>query len=121
MAPRRQDRVRELLKRAVSEVLRREISVSEAGLITVNDVGVASDLKSATVFVSILGGADQKKKGQALLNEKAAWLQMQVAREIILKYTPRLRFVLDDSIDRGNRVLHLLNELEAQPPAEPSE
>ncbi|MSR43516.1 MAG: 30S ribosome-binding factor RbfA [Pedosphaera sp.] len=112
MAPRRQDRVRELLKRAVGEVIRREISVSEGGLITVNDVGVTPDLKSATVFISILGGPEQKKKGQSILNEKGVWLQMQVAREIILKYTPRLRFVVDDSIERGNRVLHILEELE---------
>ncbi len=112
MAARRQDRVRELLKRAVGEVIRREISVSEGGLITVNDVAITPDLKSATVFISILGGDDQRKKGQSLLNERATWLRMQVAREIILKYIPSLRFVVDDSIERGNRILLLLADLE---------
>ncbi len=121
MAPRRQDRVRELLKRAVGEVIRREISVNEGGFITVNDVGLTPDLKSATIFIGILGGPEQKKKGQAILNEKAAWLQMQVAREIILKYTPRLRFVVDDSIERGNRVLHILEELEKKNPHDATE
>lgn len=112
MAARRQDRVRELLKRAVGEVIRREISVSEGGLITVNDVAITPDLKSATVFMSILGGDDQRKKGQSLLNERATWLRMQVARQIILKYIPSLRFVVDDSIERGNRILLLLADLE---------
>ncbi len=112
MAARRQDRVRELLKRAVGEVIRREISVSEGGLITVNDVAITPDLKSATVFISILGGDDQRKKGQSLLNERATWLRMQVARQIILKYIPSLRFVVDDSIERGNRILLLLADLE---------
>ena len=112
MAARRQDRVRELLKRAVGEVIRREISVSEGGLITVNDVAITPDLKSATVFISIFGGDDQRKKGQSLLNERATWLRMQVARQIILKYIPSLRFVVDDSIERGNRILLLLADLE---------
>ena len=61
-------RVRELLKRAIGEAIRREFPVSEAGLITVNDVDVAGDLKSATVFISILGNADQQKRGLALLD-----------------------------------------------------
>ena len=61
-------RVRELLKRAIGETLRREFPVSEAGLITVNDVVVAGDLKSATVFISILGNADQQKRARDLLH-----------------------------------------------------
>ena len=53
----RLQRVRELLKREIGEVIRREFEVSEAGLITVNDVDVAGDLHSAVVFISILGNA----------------------------------------------------------------
>ena len=55
--------MRELLKREIGEAIRREFQVSEAGLITVNDVDVAGDLQSAVVFISILGNADQQKRG----------------------------------------------------------
>ncbi len=105
-------RVRELLKRAIGETLRREFPVSEIGLVTVNDVGVAGDLKSATVFVSILGNADQQKRGLNQLEKHRKRIQALVARSVVLKYTPTLKFVPDDSVERGNRVLSIIDELE---------
>jgi len=118
----RLQRVRELLKREIGEAIRREFHVEEVGLITVNDVDVVGDLKSATVFVSILGTPDQQKKGLQLLAEHRVRIQGLVGRAIILKYTPTLKFVFDDSIVRGNRVLQIIGELEkATPVAKDSE
>lgn len=108
----RLQRVRELLKRAIGEALRQELPVSEAGLITVNDVDVAGDLKTAVVFVSILGNADQQKRGAAVLEQHRLRIQDMMARAVVLKYTPKLRFVLDDSVVRGNKVLEIIEELE---------
>jgi ribosome-binding factor A len=114
----RHQRVRELLKREVGEALHREIPIGEAGLITVSDVGVAGDLKSATVFVGVIGNAGQQKKALALLNEHRRNIQAQVSRAVVLKYTPRLHFELDSSVERGNRVLEILDEIERTgPPA----
>ena len=111
----RLQRIRELLKREIGEAIRREFRVEEAGLITVNDVDVAGDLKSAIVFVSILGTPDQQKKGLQLLAEHRVRIQGLVGRAIILKFTPKLKFVFDDSIVRGNRVLQIIEELEKAP------
>jgi len=108
----RLQRVRELLKREIGEVIRREIPVGEAGLISVNDVDVSGDLHSAVVFTSVFGNDDQQKRGLTLLNRHRKRIQSLVARAVVLKYTPRLRFVMDDSIVRGNRVLEILEELE---------
>jgi ribosome-binding factor A len=117
MASLRLQRVRELLKREIGEAIRREFQVSEAGLITVNDVDVAGDLHSAVVFVSILGNPDQQKRGFSLLERHRKRIQGLVGRAVVLKYTPRLRFLMDDSIVRGNRVLGIIEELEkAMPP-----
>jgi ribosome-binding factor A len=104
--------VRELLKRAIGEAIRQELPVSEAGLVTVNDVDVAGDLKSAVVFISILGNADQQKRGFELLVRQRPRIQDLMARAVVLKFTPKLRFVLDDSVVRGNRVLEIIEELE---------
>jgi ribosome-binding factor A len=104
--------VRELLKRAIGETIRREFPVSEAGLITVNDVNISGDLKSASVFISILGNPDQQKRGFALLEQHRKRLQGLVGRAVVLKFTPTLRFVLDDSVVRGNRVLQIIEEIE---------
>src|SRR5215467_2365348 len=101
----RLQRVRELLKRAIGEAIRQELPVNEAGLVTVNDVDVAGDLKTAVVFVSILGNTDQQKRGAAVLEQHRPRIQDMMARSVVLKYTPKLRFVLDDSVARGNRVL----------------
>ena len=118
MASLRLQRVRELLKREIGEAVRREFHVSDAGLISVNDVDVAGDLKSAVVFISILGNADQQKRGFQLLTEHRIRIQNLVARSIVLKYTPTLKFIMDDSIVRGNRVLQIIEELEKPAPVD---
>jgi ribosome-binding factor A len=118
MASLRLQRVRELLKREIGEAIRREFEVSEAGLITVNDVDVAGDLHSAVVFVSILGSSDQQKRGFTLLVRHRKRIQGLMARAVVLKYTPTLRFLRDDSIVRGNRVLGIIEELEKAMPGD---
>ena len=122
MASLRLQRVRELLKREIGEAIRREFDVSQVGLITVNDVDVAGDLHSALVFISILGSPDQQKRGFSLLRRHRKRIQSLVSRAVVLKYTPTLRFMMDDSLVRGNRVLGILDELEKTlPPDEPEE
>lgn len=116
MSSLRQQRVRELLKREIGEAVRREIPVSEAGLVSVNDVEMGGDFKSATVFISILGNADQQKRGLEMLTQHRARIQGLVARSVVLKYTPVLRFVIDESIVRGNRVMQIIEELEKASP-----
>jgi ribosome-binding factor A len=115
MSSHRVERVRELLKRAIGEAIRREIPVDQGGLITVNDVQTGGDLRNARVFISVLGNAEQQKSGLALLQQSRARIQGLVAKAVILKYTPHLRFVVDDSVSRGNRILQLLEELERFP------
>ena len=117
MASLRHERVRELLKREIGEAIRREFHVNEAGLISVNDVDLAGDLKSAVVFVSILGNADQQKRGVQELNQQRIRIQGLVGRAVVLKFTPTLKFVVDDSIIRGNRVLQIIEDLEKETPA----
>jgi len=116
----RHERVRELLKREIGEAIRREFNVSQTGLISVNDVDPAGDLKSAVVYISILGNADQQKRGLLLLNEQRIRIQAIVARAVVLKYTPLLKFVADNSIVRGNKVLQIIEELEKSDPSGPS-
>jgi ribosome-binding factor A len=112
----RHHRVCELLKRQLGEIIRREFNVSEVGLITVNDVSTGGDFKAATVFLSILGNPAQQKRGLATLESHRARIQDQLAKSVVLKFTPKLRFLVDDSIVRGNKVLQILNELEQANP-----
>ena len=112
----RHERVRELLRRAIGEAVRREFHVDEVGLITVNDVDVGGDLRSAVVFISVLGNAGQQKRALQVLDQDRIRIQGLVAKSVVLKYTPTLKFVVDDSIVRGNRVLQIIDELEKTSP-----
>ena len=114
----RHERVRELLKRAIGEAIRREFHVNDVGLITVNDVDLGGDLRTAVVFITILGNADQQKRALLELEKHRIRIQGIVAKSVILKYTPTLKFVVDDSIVRGNRVLQILDELEKTSPVD---
>ena len=111
-------RVQELLKREIGEVIRRELPVQQAGLVTVNEVDVAGDLKTATVYLGLLGTTEQKKTALDLLQKNRARIQSLVAKTVVLKYTPKLRFAVDESVDRGNRVLQIIEELEKTLPKE---
>jgi ribosome-binding factor A len=108
----RLERVRELLKREIGKAIRQELPVGEVGLINVNDVDVAPNLKNATVFIGVFGDDAKKKRAMEALTASRKRLQWLVAQAVVLKYTPHLRFVLDESIERGNRVLRILDDLE---------
>jgi len=114
----RLQRVRELLKREIGEVIRRELPVAEAGLININDVMVSADLHSALVYVGIFGTPEQKKRGEAMLRKQRKRIQGMVGKSVVLKYTPQIRFIVTDSIERGNRVLEILEELDKTAPLE---
>ena len=111
----RHERVRELLKREIGETIRREFHVNSVGLITVNDVDVGGDLRSAVVFISVLGNAEQQKRALQELEQHRIRIQGMVGRAVVLKFTPTLKFVVDDSIIRGNRVLQIMDELDKKP------
>ena len=116
MSSLRLQRVRELLKRELGEIIRREIPVGEAGLITVNEVNVSADLHAATVYVGILGSAEQQKKGIAELNRHRKHIQGLTGKAVVLKYTPELRFLIDDSAGHAGKVLKIIDELEHAAP-----
>jgi ribosome-binding factor A len=104
-------RVNEVLKRELSSLITREINF-EGALVTLNQVDVTPDLKSAHAYVSVLGKEDQAAV-MANLEEHRAILQSALAKAVTLKYTPQLVFHLDDSIERGARVFEILQQIEA--------
>jgi ribosome-binding factor A len=102
-------RVNELIKRELSILITRELTFENA-LVTINQVDVTSDLKSAHVYVSVLGAG--RVEAMTKLEENRAMLQADLSRHVILKYTPHLIFHLDDSVERGARVIEILQEIE---------
>ena len=113
---RRMDRVNELLKREISSVLQRDFEW-KGTLVTVNSVEVSQDLKDAKVYVGVLGGHEERVIER--LNGERGSIQSRVMKRVILKNTPVLRFVGDDSVVRGVDIVNLLDEVAELPVAPP--
>lgn len=106
----RLERVCEVLKRELGVILLREIDFSPV-LVTVSSVDVTPDLKQAHVFVSALGKPGQQRQVLEKLERNRVHLQGEIARRVTLKHTPHLFFKLDESIERGSRILSIMDEL----------
>ena len=104
-------RVNEVVKRELSGIVSREISF-EGALVTINHVDVTSDLKSAHVFVSILGPQSSESVMKKLETQRAA-LQAELAKRVVMKFTPHLLFHLDESIARGSRIVEILQQIDS--------
>ncbi len=104
------ERVCEVLKRELGIIVLRELTFS-VPLVTVSSVDITPDLKQAHIFISAFGTEGQKRGVIALLEKNRHILQAELAKRLILKQTPHLNFRLDDSIERGSRVLSILDEL----------
>jgi len=113
----RLERVNELLKRELGDLLNREVSF-EAALVTVQQVDITPDLKHAHVFISVIGSNEQAKAAMAKLHDSRANLQRLLSKRVVLKYTPHLHFKLDEAIERGTRVINILSQIDI-PPDEP--
>ena len=119
MANLRHQRVRELLKREIGEIIRKNYAIDQYGLISVSDIEMGSDLKSARVFIGVVGTKTQKQAAIRKLQKDRGSIQKAVGSKVILKYLPQLRFILDAAIERGNRVLAIIEELEQSEPSVP--
>ena len=112
----RLERVNELLKRELGELLTREVTF-DGVLVTVQQVDITPDLKHAHVFISVMGNMEQSKAAMAKLHDNRKTLQHLLSKRVVLKYTPHLHFKLDDSIERGTRVISILEEIDIPPDA----
>jgi ribosome-binding factor A len=115
----RLERVNELIKRELGDLLNREVSF-QAALVTVQQVDITPDLKHAHVFISVIGSEEQTKAAMATLHDRRAHLQHLLSKRVILKFTPHLHFKLDESIERGTRIISIMEEIE-HPPEHPGQ
>lgn len=110
----RMDRVNELIKRELAELIEREWTVP--CLLTVTKVETSPDLHTAVVYVSIFGG-DEHAESEAMkfLRRHRGELQHKMTKAVILKYTPHLSFSIDHNIAAGSKVLAIMENLDIGP------
>ena len=98
--------------KAVSEIIRGEVKDTRvAPMTSVTDAEVTTDLKYATIYVSVLGDDEQSKKTLAGLKSSSGFIRKELARRLNLRNTPELKFVLDESLAYGMKMDKLIDEV----------
>ena len=117
---RRVSRVAALIKREISQMLLTEVKDDRvgAGMVSVTDVDVSGDLQHAKIFVSIYGTEEAKAETMAGLKAATGFVRSELGQRLGLRRTPELMFQEDRSLERGDRILTLLNQLNQERPAE---
>lgn len=115
----RSDRVASQIQREMAEMIRVQIRDPELGMITVSDVELSRDLAVATLYVTFLAARLTMPQCIKKLVEYGPELRRELGKRLRIRVLPELRFVYDDSIDRGMKMDSLLEGL-AQPESFPS-
>lgn len=108
----RQQRVADALRRDIAQYIQREMRDPRVGMVMVNEVEVSRDLAHAKVFVTVMGKDSSEQASEALqvLNDAAGFLRSQLARSSTMRTTPRLSFIYDSSVLRGQQLSSLIDE-----------
>lgn len=107
----RQERVAEALREEISSLLS-ELKDPRVGFASITRVEVSSDLRYARVYVSVLGDEAGKKATMEGLHSATGFIRSEVGRRVRLFRTPEISFHLDESLEKGARVLKLIAEVE---------
>ncbi len=110
----RAEKVASLIKEEVSIIFQRNFGMQEYGFLTVTEVRMTPDLKSAKIYVSIFGDQARKEKSLAMLEEQKSFVRAELGHAVRLKYTPTIAFYLDDTLDRVMKIEGILNEIKSK-------
>lgn len=105
----RNERVRKTLMKEIADILQKDVKTP--AMVSVLDVEVSHDNSYAKVYYSIFGGDEQKQKTIEIVEKNTPKIRYEVGKRIRLRLTPELRFIYDDSIDRGSRVNEIINKI----------
>ncbi len=106
------ERLNSLIRQEISELLQHQVKDPRLGnFIAVTEVATSADLKYAKVFVSRIGNEEEKQEVLSALASASGFFRRELSNRLKLRYTPELSFQWDDSIERGDHLLRLIDEL----------
>ncbi|MES2208836.1 MAG: 30S ribosome-binding factor RbfA [Chloroflexota bacterium] len=107
----RTDRIDELIRQEIGEIIAREISDPRIGFVTITDVETTRDLSHAKVSASFIGTAAERALALAALGHAMPFIRHELGKRLRIRRIPELHLQADDSLVRGTRVLQLINDL----------
>jgi len=114
MKYKRAKRVQELLQEEISKLIQFELKDPRIGFATVTDVELTDNLKFGRVYVSILGEAAQQQDSLEALNHARGFIRGWLGKHLYLKFIPELRFFLDTTAERAQKISKIIDEFHAE-------
>ena len=119
MASTRPSRVGDQLRAEISDLLARQVHDPGIGFLTITHVHVSPDLQVARVYYTTLGDEKGRRDSARALGRATPFLRRQIGSRLRLKRVPQLEFFFDESVERGDRIERILNDLSAERGAAP--
>lgn len=110
MSKLRLQRVSELIREVLGDLMKK-VKDPRVGFLTITDVQVSPDLSSARVYVSLLSEGEDREKAMKGLESASGFIRHELGKEIKLRKTPKLTFIYDEGIERGIKILNILNQI----------
>lgn len=108
----RGEKIKKALIREISQIIQHGVKDPRiVGIISVTDVELSPDYKYAKVFISVFGSDEEKQKIIEAIEESSSFIRKEVGRRIRLRHTPELKYVLDDSLERGSKITDLIDKI----------
>jgi len=110
MTTQRQESVGRQLQEEIARILRVDIDDPLIGFVTITGVDMSPDLRHALVYYSVLGDEEQKRESGRGIRRAAKYIRGLIAERMELRYTPSLRFELDETAEKAQRIEELLRQ-----------
>lgn len=110
----RVEKVQELMKQEVSQIILRELKDPRIGFVTVTSVECTGDLREAKIYVSLMGNEQQVKDCWAGLTSSLGYIRRKIGKRIRLRFTPEISLAIDKSLDYSAHIQELLLKIKAE-------
>jgi len=121
MTVKRSEKVAESIHELVSALLLKGVKDPRIGFTTITGVKVSDDLHLATIYFSVIGSDEEKKSTESGLNSARGFIRRELGKSLRMRYVPDVLFRYDESVDYGQRIDTLLDELHATEPGNDTE
>lgn len=105
------DKISGIIQKEVSEIIQFQLKDPKIGFITITDVTVTGDLSIAKVYVSFLGQRAREEAGMKALDRSKGFIRSELAKRMTLRKVPSLIFLLDDSLEKGNKIERIIFDI----------
>ncbi len=108
----RNERVRKTLMKEIADIIQKQLKDSRIqGIVSITDIEISHDNSYAKVFYSVFAPEEEKKNTIKAITENTSKIRYEVGKKVRLRLTPELRFIPDDSLERGSNVTQIINKI----------